>query len=83
MSNDKAHQPAVGLVGLGDQGPPIAHAIAESRFTLHVWARRPESLKALDGYPHTAERGLTELRTASDRHRPGQPGNRPARRGTT
>ncbi|MFJ2484789.1 NAD(P)-binding domain-containing protein [Pseudomonas sp. NPDC087639] len=34
----------VGFIGLGDQGGPMAHAIAESGFELHVWARRHQSL---------------------------------------
>jgi 3-hydroxyisobutyrate dehydrogenase-like beta-hydroxyacid dehydrogenase len=45
--NDK---PAVGWIGLGDQGTPMAQAIADNGYPLHVWARRPESLKALDGH---------------------------------
>lgn len=66
MSTDDAHRPVVGFVGLGDQGLPIAQAIADGGFPLHVWARRPESLEALDGHPYTAEPGLTELGTVSD-----------------
>ena len=30
----------IGFVGLGDQGAPIAEAISEAGFELHVWARR-------------------------------------------
>src|SRR6202042_3003759 len=33
----------IGFVGLGDQGAPMAEAISEAGFELHVWARRPES----------------------------------------
>ncbi|MFH5824642.1 NAD(P)-dependent oxidoreductase [Georgenia sp. AZ-5] len=32
----------VGFIGLGDQGEPMAEAIAEAGHELHVWARRPE-----------------------------------------
>lgn len=32
----------VGFIGLGDQGAPMAEAIADGGFRLHVWARRPE-----------------------------------------
>lgn len=37
----------IGFVGLGDQGGPMATAIAESGFALHAWARRPQSYDAL------------------------------------
>lgn len=33
----------VGFIGLGDQGGPMAEALAETH-DLHVWARRPEAL---------------------------------------
>jgi 3-hydroxyisobutyrate dehydrogenase-like beta-hydroxyacid dehydrogenase len=39
-------KPAVGWIGLGDQGLPMAVAIAEAGYPLHVWARRPASLDA-------------------------------------
>ena len=42
---------AVGFIGLGDQGLPMAIAIAEAGFPLHAWARRPTSLEALAGSP--------------------------------
>ncbi|RAS01372.1 hypothetical protein DEU52_1374 [Ensifer adhaerens] len=34
--------PRVGFIGLGDQGAPMAIAIAE-KYELHVWARRGSS----------------------------------------
>jgi 3-hydroxyisobutyrate dehydrogenase-like beta-hydroxyacid dehydrogenase len=34
----------VGFIGLGDQGGPMAEAIAGQGHRLHVWARRPETL---------------------------------------
>lgn len=37
-------QPVVGFIGLGDQGLPMATAIAEAGYPLHVWARHPASL---------------------------------------
>lgn len=43
----QAAPPAVGFIGLGDQGGPMATAIAEGGFPLHVWARRPQSLAGL------------------------------------
>jgi 3-hydroxyisobutyrate dehydrogenase-like beta-hydroxyacid dehydrogenase len=58
--------PAVGWVGLGDQGAPIARAIAEAGYPLHAWARRPASLAALDGVPCTAHGTVAGLGAASD-----------------
>ncbi|NJQ01839.1 NAD(P)-dependent oxidoreductase [Streptomyces zingiberis] len=43
----------VGFIGLGDQGGPMATAIGEQGFELHVWARRPASLAAVAAVPHT------------------------------
>jgi len=37
-------QQTIGFIGLGNQGAPIAHRIAEAGFPLVVWARRPETL---------------------------------------
>jgi 3-hydroxyisobutyrate dehydrogenase-like beta-hydroxyacid dehydrogenase len=45
----------VGFTGLGDQGAPMARAIAEAGFDLHVWARRPQTLEVLHGLPHVIE----------------------------
>jgi 3-hydroxyisobutyrate dehydrogenase-like beta-hydroxyacid dehydrogenase len=45
-------QPAIGFIGLGDQGLPMATAIAEAGYSLHVWARRPGSLAALGTIAH-------------------------------
>ncbi|QJC79608.1 NAD(P)-dependent oxidoreductase [Pseudomonas umsongensis] len=51
----------VGFIGLGDQGGPMAQAIAESGFELHIWARRPHSLEALAGAPHIVEKTVQTL----------------------
>ena len=51
-----SHLPAVGFIGLGDQGVPIARAIAEAGYPLHAWARRSESLETLSGAPYTLHR---------------------------
>ncbi|WP_314173724.1 NAD(P)-dependent oxidoreductase [Streptomyces winkii] len=59
-------KPAVGFIGLGDQGAPIAQALAQGGYPLHVWARRPESLKVLVDYPYTAKATIAELAAASD-----------------
>jgi 3-hydroxyisobutyrate dehydrogenase-like beta-hydroxyacid dehydrogenase len=56
----------VGFIGLGDQGAPMAQAIADSDFELRVWARRPESLRVLDGLPHTVDAGPAELAATVD-----------------
>ncbi len=56
----------VGWVGLGDQGAPMARAIAEAGFELHIWVRREASLTALDGLPYLRHETLAELGAASD-----------------
>jgi 3-hydroxyisobutyrate dehydrogenase-like beta-hydroxyacid dehydrogenase len=56
----------VGFIGLGDQGAPIARAIAEAGFTLHAWARLPASLRALDGVPFIEEKSAADLGAACD-----------------
>lgn len=38
----------VGFIGLGDQGAPMAEALVATH-QLHVWARRPETLRPLMG----------------------------------
>jgi 3-hydroxyisobutyrate dehydrogenase-like beta-hydroxyacid dehydrogenase len=42
----------VGFIGLGDQGLPIAVAIANAGYPLHVWDRRLASLDELGPTPH-------------------------------
>jgi 3-hydroxyisobutyrate dehydrogenase len=39
----------VGFIGLGDQGAPMADAIAAAGHELHVWARRPETVQPYRG----------------------------------
>ncbi|SMF73298.1 3-hydroxyisobutyrate dehydrogenase [Tistlia consotensis] len=56
----------IGFVGLGDQGGPMARAIAEAGFDLHVWARRPASLEAAAGLAHTAHDGVASLAAVVD-----------------
>ena len=56
----------VGFIGLGDQGAPMARALADSRFDLHVWARRPASLDAVVGRPHMVHDSAASLAAASD-----------------
>jgi 3-hydroxyisobutyrate dehydrogenase-like beta-hydroxyacid dehydrogenase len=64
---DSGHcAPVVGFIGLGDQGAPMAVAIAERGFDLHVWARRPASLAPLDRVAHVAHDTASALAAAVD-----------------
>jgi 3-hydroxyisobutyrate dehydrogenase-like beta-hydroxyacid dehydrogenase len=56
----------VGFIGLGDQGGPMAVAIAQAGYRLHVWARRQASLDALGSVPRTAHKSAAELAAACD-----------------
>lgn len=56
----------VGFIGLGDQGLPMAVAVADAGFGLHVWARRPESLERLRTVPATAHDSPEHLAAACD-----------------
>ncbi|MEU9455540.1 NAD(P)-dependent oxidoreductase [Streptomyces sp. NPDC048277] len=58
--------PAVGWIGLGDQGLPMAKAVARTGRPLHAWARRPVSLDGLSGVPHVRHDGITDLAAVSD-----------------
>ena len=51
----------VGFIGLGDQGLPMATAIAESGMELHVWARRPASADALGETPYVRHESVADL----------------------
>jgi 3-hydroxyisobutyrate dehydrogenase-like beta-hydroxyacid dehydrogenase len=59
-------KPAVAWIGLGDQGLPMAVAIAESGYPLHVWARRPASLQALGDVPYVRHHTTHDLGAACD-----------------
>lgn len=56
----------IGWIGLGDQGLPMATAIAEAGYPLHVWARRPASLDALGVVAHVRHDGIADLAAACD-----------------
>ncbi|MFE7031784.1 NAD(P)-dependent oxidoreductase [Streptomyces sp. NPDC057621] len=58
--------PVVGFIGLGDQGLPMARAVAEAGFALRVWARRPASLQPLAGIPHQAADSVEDLAASCD-----------------
>jgi 3-hydroxyisobutyrate dehydrogenase-like beta-hydroxyacid dehydrogenase len=56
----------VGFIGLGDQGLPMATAIAQAGFPLHTWARRPASLDGLGQVPHQRHDTVGELAAVCD-----------------
>ena len=60
------HEEAIGFIGLGDQGLPMAAAIAQARYQLHVWARKPSSLDKLSGIEHVKHDSLRDLGAACD-----------------
>src|SRR6185437_2926032 len=60
------HSAKVGFIGLGDQGAPMAQAIGDSGFELHVWARRPQSLDVLARTRHTVHDSAASLAAAVD-----------------
>ncbi len=64
MGNDL--NPVIGFIGLGDQGLPMAVAIAAAGYQLHVWQRTPDTLKALGDVPHVAHATTHELGAACD-----------------
>lgn len=67
MSTTSLHPVSrVGFIGLGDQGLPMAAAIADAGFELHVWARRPASMDALGDAAHVRHRSIAELGAATD-----------------
>lgn len=55
----------VGFIGLGDQGAPMARAIAEN-FDLYVWARRPQAFETLAGVPFQIANDLKNLAEVTD-----------------
>lgn len=59
-------RPVVGFIGLGDQGLPMATAIAQAGFELHVWARRAASLDGLAGIHHIRHGTAAELAAVCD-----------------
>ncbi len=59
-------RPEVGWIGLGDLGAPMARAVAEAGYPLHLWARREASLTALAGLPFTAHDTVADLGAVCD-----------------
>ncbi|TFV31376.1 NAD(P)-dependent oxidoreductase [Streptomyces sp. T1317-0309] len=58
--------PVVGFIGPGDQGLPMATAIAEAGFPLHLRVRRPASLDGLGKVPHQRHNTVGEPAAACD-----------------
>jgi 3-hydroxyisobutyrate dehydrogenase-like beta-hydroxyacid dehydrogenase len=57
---------AVGWIGLGDMGLPMAIDIAEAGYPLHVWARHEASYQGLGGAAHIRHDTPAELAAACD-----------------
>jgi 3-hydroxyisobutyrate dehydrogenase-like beta-hydroxyacid dehydrogenase len=56
----------VGFIGLGDQGLPMASAVAEAGYELHVWARREASMDALGDVAHIRHPSAADLASLCD-----------------
>ena len=56
----------IGFVGLGDQGAPMAEAISDAGFELHVWARRAQSFDAISGVKYLRHDSLESLAARVD-----------------
>ena len=64
--SDGERPKAVGFIGLGDQGLPMAVAIAEAGHDLHIWARSTDSYAGLRGVAHTRHNSVDALASASE-----------------
>ena len=60
-TQESPYDSAIGFVGLGDMGGPIAYRIAAAGFALAVWSRGVHSLTELAGQPYVAVNSLREL----------------------
>ena len=56
----------IGFIGLGDQGLPMAVAVAEAGYPLHVWARRASSLDHLGQMSHIRHANIAMLASACE-----------------
>lgn len=56
----------IGFIGLGDQGLPMAVAVAEAGYPLHVWARRMSSLDLLGQIAHVRHATIATLASACE-----------------
>ena len=60
-TQESPYDSAIGFVGLGDMGGPIAYRIAAAGFALAVWSRGVHSLTELAGQPYVAVNSLREI----------------------
>jgi len=58
--------PEIGFIGLGVRGLPMATAIAEAGYSLHVWARHPGSLDALGDAAYVRHDDTKDLAASCD-----------------
>src|SRR5262249_48461637 len=58
--------PSMAFVGFADEGAPIARAIADNGYPLHVWAHTAGTLDALADVPYTRYSSAAALAAASD-----------------
>jgi 3-hydroxyisobutyrate dehydrogenase-like beta-hydroxyacid dehydrogenase len=65
-SNASDKKPTIGFIGLGDQGGPIAKAIGEAGYELHIWARSAGALRVLDGVPFVTHDSPAQLGAAAE-----------------
>jgi len=65
-TNSNAKNLQVGFVGLGDQGAPMAIAIAEAGWPLRLWARHERSYEALGDVSYERCESVEELGRRSD-----------------
>lgn len=56
----------IGFIGVGSQGGPMAHRIADAGMDLVVWARRPEVLGAYTAKGARAAESVSQLGTLCD-----------------
>lgn len=63
LSSPEQQRPAVGFIGPGDQGAPMAQAIGDRGLDLHVWARPPKSLEAVADVPHSVHTTVDTVHT--------------------
>lgn len=66
IAENTAPKMTVGWIGFGDQGLPMAAAVAERGYEIHAWARRPTSLDALGGVERERHDDIAGLAAASD-----------------
>jgi 3-hydroxyisobutyrate dehydrogenase-like beta-hydroxyacid dehydrogenase len=66
LLEETSSKPAIGFIGLGDQGGPMAQAISRAGFPLHVWARRAQSLESVADVLHTVQPTVSALAAKCD-----------------